>query len=136
MSDETKTTKKQATLTLAPKAEEASAPDSRAAEPVPASGELAPDAPASEAPAPAVSAEQAFEGTGVEMTPVDGDTVTDDGSDNAAPPIDEQPIEPEEEIVEFVQMVRDPDAYSEPHTATVHPAEVENYRLGGWEPAE
>lgn len=35
----------------------------------------------------------------------------------------------------LVRMKRDPDTYPEPHTADVHPAEVENYRAGGFEEA-
>ena len=34
--------------------------------------------------------------------------------------------------VELVLMVRDPALYPAPHDATVHPLEVENYRVGGW----
>lgn len=34
--------------------------------------------------------------------------------------------------VAFVQMVRNPDVYPEPHSATVHPDEVANFQLGGW----
>jgi hypothetical protein len=34
-----------------------------------------------------------------------------------------------------VKMKRDPDAFPAPHVADVHPAEVENYRAGGWEKA-
>lgn len=35
----------------------------------------------------------------------------------------------------LVKMKRDPEIYPEPHTADVHPDEVENYRPGGWEEA-
>ncbi|MBA9854481.1 MAG: hypothetical protein GXP07_03055 [Betaproteobacteria bacterium] len=35
--------------------------------------------------------------------------------------------------IEFVTMVRDPEQYPEPHSAQVHPDEVDNYRPGGWE---
>ena len=35
-----------------------------------------------------------------------------------------------------VLMVRDPEQYPAPHTAEVHPAEVENYAVGGWVVAE
>lgn len=126
MPDETKPTqaaaKKQATLSLAPKPAEADT-----AQPV-----AAPDSPAAE-PAPTVTAEQSVEATGVEMTAAEGCTVTGDGSGNAAEPIDGQPEEP---AIEFVQMVRDPATYPAPHTATVHPAEVQNYALGGWERAK
>lgn len=37
--------------------------------------------------------------------------------------------------IAYVEMVRDPEMYPEPHTAQVHPAEVDNYRAGGWTPA-
>lgn len=36
---------------------------------------------------------------------------------------------------EFVKMVRDADAFPAPHEANVHPSEVENYRVGGWQEA-
>jgi hypothetical protein len=32
----------------------------------------------------------------------------------------------------LVKMVRDTDAYPKPHTADVHPDEVENFAAGGW----
>lgn len=38
-----------------------------------------------------------------------------------------------EEEIKFVTMVRDPEQYPEPHSAQVHPDEVDNYRPGGWE---
>lgn len=41
-------------------------------------------------------------------------------------------LEDAEGEVEFVQMVRDHEMYPEPHTAQVHPDEVDNYRPGGW----
>lgn len=31
-----------------------------------------------------------------------------------------------------VAMVRDSEQYPEPHSADVHPDEVENYKAGGW----
>lgn len=34
-----------------------------------------------------------------------------------------------------IKMVR-PDSYPAPHRCDVHPAEVENYRVGGWVPAD
>lgn len=34
----------------------------------------------------------------------------------------------------FVRMIRQGDV--EPRTADVHPAEIDNYRIGGWEIAE
>jgi hypothetical protein len=39
----------------------------------------------------------------------------------------------EGEEIAFVTMTRDAELYNEPHTAQVHPDEVENYRPGGWE---
>ena len=38
----------------------------------------------------------------------------------------------EGESIAFVEMVRDAEIYPEPHTATVHPDEVDNYAQGGW----
>jgi hypothetical protein len=35
--------------------------------------------------------------------------------------------------IEYVTMKRDEKVYDAPHTAQVHPDEVENYRRGGWE---
>jgi len=35
-----------------------------------------------------------------------------------------------------VHMVRDPEVYPAPHTADVHPEEVDNYKTGGWQVAE
>jgi hypothetical protein len=35
--------------------------------------------------------------------------------------------------IAYVTMTRDADQYPEPHTAQVHPDEVDNYRPGGWE---
>lgn len=35
----------------------------------------------------------------------------------------------------LVKMARDPEIYPDPHTADVHPDEVENYRKGGFEEA-
>ena len=38
--------------------------------------------------------------------------------------------------VKLVAMKREPEAYPEgPHTADVHPDEVENFTVGGWERA-
>jgi hypothetical protein len=37
--------------------------------------------------------------------------------------------------IQYVRMVRDPEAYPAPHEAQVHPDEVNNYRPGGWEEA-
>lgn len=39
----------------------------------------------------------------------------------------------DQDEIKFVTMVRDPEQYPEPHTAEVHPDEVDNYRPGGWE---
>ncbi|AIU29350.1 hypothetical protein LV28_24735 [Pandoraea pnomenusa] len=36
---------------------------------------------------------------------------------------------------ELVTMIRDADLYDGPHEAQVHPDEVDNYRVGGWEEA-
>jgi hypothetical protein len=49
---------------------------------------------------------------------------TDDGAAQAAEPI------------AFVAMERDPRTYDAPHTAQVHPDEVQNYYSGGWVPAK
>lgn len=38
-----------------------------------------------------------------------------------------------EEDIKYVNMVRDPEQYPEPHSALVHPDEVANYHPGGWE---
>lgn len=35
-----------------------------------------------------------------------------------------------------IKMVRDAEQYPAPHAADVHPEEVENYRLGGFVPAD
>lgn len=35
----------------------------------------------------------------------------------------------------LVHMTRDASAYPAPHTAEVHPAEVDNYAAGGWQVA-
>lgn len=52
----------------------------------------------------------------------------------------QEQVETQEQIQEiaFVQMVRDEEQYPAPHTAQVHPDEVNNYQLGGWvvKPAE
>jgi hypothetical protein len=34
--------------------------------------------------------------------------------------------------IAIVQMVRDAKEYPAPHSADVHPDEVENYKVGGW----
>lgn len=33
----------------------------------------------------------------------------------------------------IVKMVRDAEQFPAPHTADVHPAEVENFKAGGWQ---
>lgn len=38
--------------------------------------------------------------------------------------------------IKYVEMVRDDEVYPEPHTATVHPEEVDNYAQGGWTRAD
>lgn len=40
-----------------------------------------------------------------------------------------------EKKAKTVRMKRDPEMYSAPHTADVHPDEVQNFREAGWEPA-
>lgn len=40
------------------------------------------------------------------------------------------------EEIAYVTMVRDADIYDAPHTAQVHPDEVQNYYSGGWVPAK
>lgn len=35
-----------------------------------------------------------------------------------------------------IRMKRDPELYPAPHAADVHPSEVDNYRAGGWMPAD
>lgn len=42
--------------------------------------------------------------------------------------------EDKEKTVKLVKMVRDSE--EEPHTADVHPDEVENYKKGGWRVAD
>lgn len=37
--------------------------------------------------------------------------------------------------VQLVNMTRDANAYPAPHTADVHPAEVDNFAAGGWQVA-
>jgi len=40
--------------------------------------------------------------------------------------------EQQQEEIAFVMMVRDEEKYPAPHTAQVHPDEVQNYYSGGW----
>jgi hypothetical protein len=40
------------------------------------------------------------------------------------------------EAIAYVNMERDPAAYPAPHTAQVHPDEVQNYYSGGWVPVK
>ena len=35
-----------------------------------------------------------------------------------------------------VKMTRDPESFPDPHEADVHPDEIENYRAGGFVPAD
>lgn len=42
---------------------------------------------------------------------------------------------PETKKDKTVQMVRDAAQFPKPHTADVHPAEVDNYRAAGWQEA-
>lgn len=46
------------------------------------------------------------------------------------------PAAGEDDMVVHVKMVRDPAEHSEPHSADVHPDEVDNYRSGGWVEAD
>lgn len=39
-------------------------------------------------------------------------------------------------VIAYVNMERDPAVYPAPHTAQVHPAEVQNYYSGGWVPVK
>jgi hypothetical protein len=118
----------------------------------PAAGENSPASQKKEDGAP-VPAAVVDTGTGTETL---GDTVTGDGSGVAAAPIGGEPLKLDEKAfmaecarieatspkkaekasIKFVNMVRDPELWPAPHTATVHPDEVENYRPGGWEEAE
>lgn len=47
--------------------------------------------------------------------------------------VEDQPKQDAAEEIKYVTMVRDPEQYPEPHSAEVHPNEVDNYRPGGWE---
>ena len=47
-----------------------------------------------------------------------------------SPAVAEKPAE-----VVLVKMKRDPTHWPAPHTADVHPNEVNNYRVGGWHEA-
>lgn len=46
----------------------------------------------------------------------------------SAAPAEEAPAK----AAKLVRMVRDADAYPAPHSADVHPDEVENFAAGGW----
>lgn len=43
-----------------------------------------------------------------------------------------KPTPKTEAAPKLVKMVRDSEAYPKPHTADVHPDEVENFASGGW----
>lgn len=45
---------------------------------------------------------------------------------------DETQVDP----IQYVTMVRDEKVHPAPHTAQVHPDEVQNYYSGGWTPAK
>lgn len=86
--------------------------------------------------AAAAAAAQTSEGTGTEMEPAaDGAAITGDGSGNQLPPVDSdgQANQPQDAGPALVRMTRDVNAYPAPHTADVHPAEVDNYAAGGWQ---
>ena len=48
------------------------------------------------------------------------------------PPAGDQTPPDGQPTVELVQMARDPEWYPAPHTADVHPNEVENFAGDGW----
>lgn len=76
--------------------------------------------------AAAAAAAQASEGAGTEMEPAaDGAATT--GDDSGDQPQDAGPA--------LVHMTRDANAYPAPHTAEVHPDEVDNFAAGGWQTA-
>lgn len=64
------------------------------------------------------------------------DDVVEDiaGQDESSPEAqqDDADEQPQENVIAYVTMVRDPDKYDAPHTAQVHPDEVVNYYSGGW----
>lgn len=88
--------------------------------------------------AAAAAAAKIGEGTGTDMAPaVEGAAITGDGSGDQLPPVDgsDQGEQPQDAGPALVHMTRDASAYPAPHTAEVHPAEVDNYTAGGWQVA-
>lgn len=63
--------------------------------------------------------------------PVAQENGSAEGEQQEGPGDDEEP-ESESEEIAFVMMVRDEDKWPAPHTAQVHPDEVQNYYSGGW----
>ncbi|RRW77615.1 hypothetical protein EGJ48_03460 [Pantoea dispersa] len=63
--------------------------------------------------------------------PVVQESESVEGEQQEGPADDEEP-ESESEEIAFVMMVRDEDKWPAPHTAQVHPDEVQNYYSGGW----
>lgn len=61
---------------------------------------------------------------------VEGIAGQDEVSPEAQP--DDADVQPQEDAIAYVTMVRDPGKYDAPHTAQVHPDEVVNYYSGGW----
>ncbi|WP_248769069.1 hypothetical protein [Pseudomonas sp. MWU12-2345] len=57
------------------------------------------------------------------------DTTIDTGADSSGESVNAP-------VIAFVNMQRDPDIYDAPHTAQVHPDEVQNYYPGGWVPVK
>lgn len=86
--------------------------------------------------AAAATAAQTSEGTGTEMEPAaDGAAITGDGAGDLLPPVDGdgEANQLQDAGPALVRMTRDANAYPAPHTADVHPAEVDNYAAGGWQ---
>ncbi len=93
---------------------------------------------AAEEAAAAASTTQGGEGTGTDMAPAaDGAAITGDGSGDQLPPVDADDLADQLQDAgpALVHMTRDANAYPAPHTAEVHPAEVDNYAAGGWQVA-
>lgn len=93
---------------------------------------------AAEEAAAAASRTQGSWGAGTNMEPApDGAAITGDGSGDQLPPVDGDDLadQPQDAGPALVHMTRDANAYPAPHTAEVHPAEVDNFAAGGWQVA-
>lgn len=91
---------------------------------------------AAEEAAAAASTTHGSEGTGTDMEPAaDGAAITGDGSGDQLPPVGGGDVADQLQNAgpALVHMTRDANAYPAPHTAEVHPAEVDNYAAGGWQ---